>query len=181
MPVKLCAALILLALWSINTNAALVTPGNDLRVDFTLPQQPPFSLPAVFMDQTGEFGRDNLLDVGETYQVQTFDIFGTLPQSDSYTSTSLANIIGCACTGGPLDSFFTVPTGFLLISALPGSSFDVTDVFIVARDGTPSTGVDGDNVDAITQLRYVPEPGILALLAIGLLALSHRGLLTTRV
>jgi hypothetical protein len=120
MPVKLYSVFLLLVLWSINAGAALVTPGNDLRVDFTIPQTPPFSLPAVLMDQTVEFGRDNPLGLGETYQVQTFDIFGTLLQSDSYTNSSFAIMIGCACTGGTLVALLTIPSGFLLISALPG-------------------------------------------------------------
>jgi hypothetical protein len=116
--------------------AATVTETSPIRVDFTFP---PFVLPVPILSQGVNFGRDNLLNLGEGYEVLVFDALGNFLGSDSYTNVDGGGIGGCACTDPRLNPPLTTASGYLILRALSGS-FNVTEVFVSSNKGAVVVG-----------------------------------------
>jgi hypothetical protein len=136
--------LLLVCSFTYEAQAATVTATSPIRIDFTLPVAPPFTLPASILSQTVLFGRDNPLGPGEGYEVLAFDALGNFLGSGSFTNAGNSFIIGCACTDEHLNPYLTTASGHLILRALSGS-FNVTDVVIQACDD-PSQNACGDSV-----------------------------------
>lgn len=154
--------------YSVGAYAILVTPGSPIRVDFAFPIADPFALPAKIVDHTVEFGPGGgvaALNIGEGYEIATFDANDVLLSIESYINVADGNIIGCACTGGVLDTLLTTSGGHLVLGSLAGS-FNVRNVYLVAYDATM------DSVHATGTLSQAPEPATFALLGLGLLGIA---------
>jgi hypothetical protein len=158
-------------LYAASAHAIPVALDLPIRVDFRFNNAGSFNLPVVLLDHTIEFGPHagpEALNIGEAYQVSTYDSRGRLLGTSSYFNEMFGSIIGCACTGGLLDAPLTTRRGHLIISSLSGS-FNVTDVFLVGYDSTGRTSADG----RITRIkRSVPEPGTLGLLITSFLSFA---------
>jgi hypothetical protein len=163
------AAVLVAAFWlySVAAYALVVTPGNPIRVDFVFPIADQFALPARIVDHFVGFvrGGDAPLNIGEGYEIATFDANDVLLSIESYMNVDDGNVIGCACTGGLLDTFLTTATGHLTLASLAGS-FDVRVVELVAYDATYNSA------HAIGALSQVPEPTTVALLSLGLVGIA---------
>lgn len=128
----------------------------------------PFALPARIVDHTVEFGPGggvSALNNGEGYEIATFDANDVLLSIESFMNVADGNIIGCACTGGLLDTLLTTSGGHLIIGSLAGS-FNVRNVYLVAYDATM------DSADATGTLSQVSEPATFALLGLGLVGIA---------
>ena len=140
-----------------------MTRTTPVRVEFTLGTDettPGFELPVVLIDYTVTFNSADSLNPGDAYRTDTFASNGTFLGGSSYTNTGSGNIIGCACTGGPLVLPLDQPHFFMLLSSLSGT-FDVTEVIALAYDCTNGCG---EHARAFGQIHRIPEPMPLALI-----------------
>jgi hypothetical protein len=144
--------------YSVAAYAILVSPGSPIRVDFVFPIADPFALPARIVDHTVEFGPGGgaaALNIGEGYEIATFDANDVLLSIESHMNVADGNVIGCACTGGILDTLLATSGGHLTLGSLAGS-FNVRNVYLVAYDATM------DSAHATGTLSQVPEPATSA-------------------
>ena len=110
-------------------------------------------------------GSTPALNIGEGYEIATFDANDVLLSIESYMNVNDGNVIGCACTGGLLDTFLTTAAGHLTLASLAGS-FDVRAVELVAYDATMHSAY------ATGTLSQVAEPATFALLGLGLAGIA---------